>query len=106
MIVSILGLIFVFIAGCILLPKIFITDKELSFLEKLPIEPSTSHMTGAESRANLPVAVTDVDKIKEYRDRYIKARKEERAKGRIGLWFLAFGALLQIGGVILTGLGL
>jgi hypothetical protein len=72
---SILGLICDAIAGLVLLPKIFITDQELDLLAELPIEPSTSHMTGEVSRATLPVAVTDVTKMNEYRKGYIEARK-------------------------------
>ena len=99
---SILGLICDAIAGLVLLPKIFITDRELDLLAELPIEPSTSHMTGKVSRATLPVAVTDVTKINEYRKGYIEARKEERRSGKIGLWFLVAGSFLQVLGIILT----
>ena len=97
---SVLGLIFDAVAGLILLPKIFITDKELDLLAELPLEPSTSHMTGEITGAILPVAVTDVGKINEYRKRYIKARKEERRNGRIGLGFLVAGSFLQAVGVL------
>lgn len=99
---SILGLICDAIAGLVLLPKIFITDQELDLLAELPIEPSTSHMTGEVSRATLPVAVTDVGKINEYRKRYIEARREERRNGKIGLGFLVAGSFLQVLGVILV----
>jgi hypothetical protein len=101
-ILSILGLICDVIAGVVLLPKIFITDEELSLLAGLPIEPSTTHLTGKVTRANLPVAVTDVERLNEYRDSYIEARKEERNKGRIGLWLLVVGSCLQAFGVILA----
>jgi hypothetical protein len=49
----------------------------------------------------LPVAVTDVTKLNEYRENYIAARKEEKRKGGIGLWFLVAGSFLQFLGVIL-----
>jgi hypothetical protein len=99
---SILGLVCDAIAGLVLLPKIFITDQELNLVAELPIEPSTSHMTGEVSRATLPVAVTDVTKIDEYRKKYIEARKEERKNGKIGLGFLVAGSFLQVLGVILA----
>ena len=101
-ILSILGLICDAVAGLVLLPKIFITDEELDLLAGLPIEPSTTHLTGEVTRATLPVAVTDVTKLNEYRERYIEARKEERRDGRIGLWFLVAGSFLQASGVILA----
>ena len=100
-ILSILGLICDLIAGVVLLPKIFITDEELDLLAELPIEPSTSHTRGETTRVILPVAVTDVTKLNEYRENYIAARKEEKRKGGIGLWFLVAGSFLQFLGVIL-----
>ena len=48
-----------------MLPKIFIADRELDLLAELPIEPSTSHMTGEVSGAKLSVAVTGVTKMGE-----------------------------------------
>lgn len=99
---SVLGLICVLIAGLVVLPKIFITDEELKLLAELPLEPSTSHMTGEITRATLPVAVTDVVKLNQYREQYIQARKEERNKGKIGLWFLVIGTTLQVAGVIVA----
>ena len=101
---SVLGLILVLVAGLILLPKIFVTDEELTILSELPIEQSTSSMTGAKSHQNLPVAVTDVIKLIEYRDRFIEARKEEKKKGIIGLYTLVAGSVLQVSGIILTSL--
>ena len=101
-IVSILGLICDAIAGLVLLPKIFVTDQELSLLAELPIEPLTSHMTGEVSGAKLSVAGTDVTKMNEYRKKYIEARKEERRDGRIGLGFLVAGSFLQVLGIILA----
>ena len=101
---SVLGLVLVMIAGLIVLPKIFITDEELDLLSELPIEQSTTHMTGAESFKNLPIAVTDVSKLLEYRKRFIDARKEERKKGRIGLYTLVAGSFCQVVGVIITSL--
>lgn len=101
---SIFGLILVLVAGLILLPKIFVTDEELALLSELPIEQSTTNMTGVESQQNLPVAVTNVGKLLTYRERFIKARKEERKKGRMGLYLLVGGSVLQVLGVILTGL--
>jgi len=101
-ILSILGLICDAIAGLVLLPKIFVTEGELDLLAELPIEQSTSHMTGAVTHVTLPVAVTDVIKLNEYRRRYIDARKEERKNGRIGLGFLVAGSVLQVLGVILA----
>jgi len=101
-ILSILGLACDAIAGLVLLPRIFVTDKELNFLAELPIEQSTTHMTGAISQANMPVAVTDVEKLNDYRKQYIGARKEERKNGQIGLWLLVVGAVLQVAGVLLT----
>jgi hypothetical protein len=100
-VLSILGLVLDLVAGLILLPNIFITDREIRLLAQLPIEESTSHMTGADSRKTLPVAVTDVTKLREYRDRYIEARKEERKKGKLGLGVLIIGFFLQIVGQIL-----
>ena len=97
---SILGLIFDLIAGLILLPKIFITDREIELLAQLPIEESTTHMTGAGSRTTLPVAVTDVEKLKEYRDRYIEARRGERKHSRLGLLAFVIGFLLQLVGQV------
>jgi len=102
--VSVLGLILVLVAGLILLPRIFVKDEELDLLSELPIEPSTSNMTGVVSRQNLPVAVTDVGKLLAYRERFIEARKEERKKGKQGLYMLVAGSVLQVLGVILTGL--
>lgn len=101
---SVLGLIFVLVAGLILLPRIFVTDEELALLSELPIEESTTHMTGANSHLNLPVAVTDVGKLLTYRERFIEARKEERKKGTIGLYILVMGSGFQVLGVIFTGL--
>jgi len=101
-ILSILGLICDAVAGLVLLPKIFITDEELNLLAGLPIEPSTTHMTGKVTCATLSVAVTDVTKLNEYQGRYIEARKEERRNGRIGLGFLVAGSFLQASGVILA----
>jgi len=101
-ILSILGLLCDAVAGLILLPRIFITDQELLLLAELPLEPSTSHMTGEVTRKTLPVAVTDVVKINDYRERYIEARQEERKNGRIGLGFLVAGSFLQAAGVIIA----
>jgi hypothetical protein len=101
---SILGLILVVVAGVVLLRNIFITDEELNRLAELPIEQSTTNMTGAITHANLPVAVTDVVKLLDYRKSYIEARKIERKNGRIGLWLLVIGSLLQIVGVTLSAL--
>ena len=101
---SVLGLALVLVAGLILLPRIFVTDEELALLSELPIEQSTTNLTGAESRQNLPVAVTDVGKLLAYRKRFIEARKEERNKGKIGLYMLVAGFGLQVLGIILTGL--
>ena len=101
---TVLGVILVLIAGLILLPKIFITDGELDLLTEIPIEQSTSHMTGAVSGATLPVAVTDVSKLLEYRESYINARKEEREKGKRGLYCLVTGTIFQVFGAILAGL--
>ena len=101
-IVSIAGLACDALAGLVLLPKIFVSDEELNQLAGLPIEQSTSHMTGAVTHANLPVAVTDVVKLIEYRTRYIEARKKERKSGRVGLVFLVVGSTLQVAGVILA----
>jgi len=94
-ILSFLGLFLVSISGFLLLPKIFIHDDELNMLSDLPIEPSTSNMTGKITRKNLPVAVTDVDKIIEYRSKYINSRKKERKRGKTGFLFLACGSSLQ-----------
>jgi len=99
---SVIGLVLVAVAGFVLLPSIFITDAELVALGELPLEESTSHMTGASSGRTLPVAVTDVAKLVAYRDRYIQARKEERRKGRMGLCLLGSGSALQIVGVVLS----
>jgi hypothetical protein len=57
-------------------------------------------MTGEITRKTLSVAVTDVEKINDYRGRYIEARQEERKNGRIGLGFLVAGSFLQAAGVI------
>jgi len=99
---SVLGLVLVGIAGIVVLPKIFITDEELKLLSDLPLEPSTTNMTGKITRANLPVAVTDVTKLGEYREKYIQARKDERRKGKFGLWCLVIGSFFQVLGVILA----
>ena len=101
-VLSVLGLVCDGIAGLILLPRIFVTDEELNLLAELPIEQSTSHMTGAVTRATLPVAVTDVKRLIEYRKRYIEARQQEKRNGRFGLAFLVAGSFLQVVGVILT----
>jgi len=47
------------------------------------------------TRKNLPVAVTDVGKIIEYRSKYINSRKEERKRGKLGFSFIACGSSLQ-----------
>lgn len=101
---SIVGLILVLVAGLILLPKIFVTDRELDELSELPLEQSTTHMTGAESHQSLRVAVTDVQKVQAYRERFMEARKEERSKGKLGLYLLVSGSGLQALSVVLTSL--
>jgi len=101
-ILSILGLICDAVASSILLPRIFITDDELRLLAELPLEPSTSHMTGELSGKTLPVAVTDVASLSKYRSRYIDARKNERRNGRYGLGLLVAGSILQVVGIVVT----
>jgi len=102
MILSILGVVCDFVAGVILLPKIFITDQELNLLAELPIEPSTSHMTGEITGKTLTVAVTDIANIINYRKQYIEARQQERKNGRIGLFFLVIGSFFQAAGIIIA----
>jgi hypothetical protein len=101
-VLSILGLVLDLVAGLILLPNIFITDQEIELLAHLPIEESTSHLTGADSNETLSVTVTDVTKLREYRDRFIEARKDERKKGKLGFGVLIIGFFLQIVGQILV----
>jgi len=84
---------------CVLLSVCVSLDKELELLSELPIEQSTSNMTGKITRKNLPVAVTDVEKLVRYRDNYIEARKAERRNGRIGLVLLIVGSLFQLVGL-------
>lgn len=92
------------VAGLILLPKIFITDKELELFAEIPIEESTTNMSSAITNQTLAVAVTDPVKIKNYKERYIAARKEERQKGKKGLIYLVIGSLFQTVGLILTSI--
>lgn len=101
---EILGLIAVLVAGIIWLPKIFVTDEELKLLGELPVELSTSNLTGEISRETLPAVVIDGEKLNEYRRRYMDARKEEREKGKNGLCLLVIGFAFQVLGVILIGL--
>lgn len=98
------GLVLVAISGYILLKNLFVSDEELNMLSKLPIEPSNSGMTGMTSGKNLPAAVTDPDKLKEYRTLYIKERETERKNGRKGLWLLIFGTALQVIGLICSAI--
>ena len=98
---SILGLFCVLSAGLVLLPKIFVPDEELNFLDELPIEPSTSHMT-SEAGENLSVVVADVAKLDKYRKSYIGARKEEKRKEKIGLGLFVLGFIFQAFGVALS----
>lgn len=92
------------VAGLILLPKIFITDKELELFAELPIEESTTNLSSAVTKETLAVALTNPAKIKEYKKRYIASRKEERQKGKKGLIFLVIGSLFQTIGLILTSI--
>jgi len=103
--ISIIGIILLMIAGLILLPKIFIKDDELELLAELPFEESKSNTTGIQSNKNMPIVVTDSYKLIKYKTRYIEARKEERRKGKIGLYFLVAGSVMQAVGAILTSLG-
>lgn len=100
-ITSIIGIIGSLIGALILLPKIFISKEELELLSKLPVEPSTSHMTSAITNKNLPVTVTDVKILIKYKELYIKNRTEGAAKSKKGFIFLISGSLLQILGIIL-----
>lgn len=94
------------IAGLILLPKIFISDKELELFAEIPIEESTTNLSSAITNQILSVAVTDPAKIRDYKERYITARKEERRKGKKGLIYLVIGSLFQTIGLILTSISL
>jgi len=103
-IISSIGIILVMIAGLFLLPKIFISNEELEMLAELPFEESTTNTKGIQSQKILPIAVTDAKKIEEYKERYINARKEEREKGKLGLYFLVLGSMMQAAGLILTSI--
>ncbi|MBI5574530.1 MAG: hypothetical protein HY919_08310 [Elusimicrobia bacterium] len=100
-ILSIIGIIGTLIGALILLPKIFIPKEELELLSKLPVEPSTSHMTSSITHKTLPVTVTDVKVLIEYKELYIKNRKKDTEKGKKGFIFLIGGSLLQILGIII-----
>jgi hypothetical protein len=105
MILSVLGLVLVLAAGIVLLRYIFIPEEELTRLAALPLEASTGHTTGAQSRRRLSIAVTDIAQLNEYRDQFIAARRVERQIGRWGFGLLIAGSLLQIFGVIVSFYG-
>lgn len=98
------GLVIVAISGCMLLRYLFVSDAELNMLSELPIEPSGTGFTGTTSGKNLPAAITDPDKLNEYRAHYIEGRKKERKNGRIGLMLLICGSALQILGLICSAI--
>lgn len=94
----IVGLFLDLIAAYILLKNVFITDGEIKQLSDLPIEESTSHMTGRESGDTKPIALTDVKELADYKDRFIKERNIEKKRGQTALRILIFGFILQIVG--------
>lgn len=104
-ILLIAGLFYAAIAGLILLPKILVTQEELDLLANIPVEPSTTHMTGALSGETRNVALTDIISLKTYKSAYLDARREERVKGKRGLRFIVYAFLLQVIGTLcmLTG---
>lgn len=99
-VLSVIGLMCEFVAALLLLPHILTTEKELDLLVKLPIEEATTHLTGAQSGKTLPVALTSLDRLSEYRQYYLQARKNERRKGQQGLRVLVAGSVLQMVGVL------
>jgi hypothetical protein len=105
LILTILGIICILIGALILLPNIFIPKEELELLSKLPVEPSTTHLTSSLTQETLPVAVTDVVILHKYKDLYIQNRKTESRKRKKGFIYLIAGSILQIIGVIFTTLG-
>lgn len=95
-ILSIIGLACAAIGGLVLLPKILITQEELDLLASIPVEPSTSHMTGEVSGENRNVALTDISSLEEYRKVHLEARRQEQTKGIQGLRFIVGAFLLQV----------
>lgn len=79
----------------ILVRHLFISDKEIEEISEIPIEPSTTNYTSATSRQNLSGAVTDITKINQYKNDFIKRRKSERTNGKRGINLIILGFVLQ-----------
>jgi len=96
---QIVGLLLTVIGSWILLRGLFITDEEIEDLTTLPISPSKSSFekTG-------PLATTDPERLKNYRDLFLNKRKEERRKGRFALWLFIGGFALQAVGLFFATL--
>lgn len=104
-ILLIVGLTCATVAGLFLLPKILVTQEELDLLANIPVEPSTTHMTGEESGVTRNVALTDIVSLKRYRSAYLEARREELRKGILGLRLIVAAFVLQVIGTLCMLIG-
>ncbi len=93
--ISLAGLVCGIWGSFILVNHIFITDKEIEKLSAIPLEASNTNMTNKDCSKNLPVALTDVTAILDYRNMAIENRKIERGNGKKGLRWLMIGFILQ-----------
>ena len=95
------GLALGFFAAFWVLPGIFISEAEIRELSELPLAASSTRFTTTESRENMPAALTDVDALRTYRERFLEARQAERRRGYVGLRLLVIGFGLQLVGVLM-----
>jgi hypothetical protein len=91
-----IGLALAFGGSLILLRNLFISDEEIMMLSELPIHPSRRFAGGDR------LAATDPDKLEAFRDLYLRKRTRERTSGRVALWMLLAGFVLQLVGGLLA----
>jgi len=99
-VLNVIGLSLNLVGAVRLANSIFITDEEINALSELPIDVSSTNLSPVGSNKIYPVAITDAEKLKLFRDRFIDARKKERKKGRQGLYLIIAGFLMQLLGQI------
>ena len=87
--------------GAFLLSRhLFVSDEEINRLVNIPIEESTSNLSGATSNLPKAAAVLDVPKFREFRDVHVRDRRNQKRIGRHALKLIMMGAVLQAIGAV------